>query len=83
MSAKTGENLKKMIYTSIAELPFFDQYKIGGDDDLQLQILNELEMENSENKAGGTNLSILDSSRGNIQINRSEFISKNDNKCKC
>jgi hypothetical protein len=82
ISAKTGENMKKMIYSSIAELPFFEQYKTPGDED---QILNQLEFENSERNSGvsGNNLSILDSSRGNIQINRSEITEKKKPECKC
>ena len=80
ISAKTGENMKKLIYTSVAELPFFEQFKYTIED---IQILNELEIENSENNSGSSNnLSILDSSRGTIQINRSEIVEKKRD-CKC
>ena len=77
MSAKTGDNMKNMIYNSIYELPFFDQYRLKDED-----IIGELELENNGAEKNGNNLSILDSSRGTIQINRSEIKTKGNN-CKC
>ena len=82
ISAKTGENITKLIYTSVAELPFFEQFKVSHED---VQIFNELENENSEKNTGSSganNLSILDSSRGTIHINRSEIVEKKRD-CKC
>jgi hypothetical protein len=32
VSAKTGQNMTKMIYYSIANLPFFGQFKVGCDE---------------------------------------------------
>ena len=37
VSAKTGENVNRMMYTCIAELPFFEQFKNGNKE----QIINE------------------------------------------
>ena len=34
VSAKNGENVNKMMYSSIAELPFFEQFQAGNKDDL-------------------------------------------------
>ena len=39
VSAKTGENVNRMMYTCIAELPFFEQFKIENKE----QIIKELE----------------------------------------
>jgi|LauGreDrversion4_2_1035121.scaffolds.fasta_scaffold1602742_1 hypothetical protein len=83
VSAKTGENMKKMVYSSIAELPFFENLKIE-------DVITELEQENSQQNKDtnssqlgiGQNSSILDSSRGTMQFNRSEIIQKK-NKCNC
>jgi hypothetical protein len=92
ISAKTGEGLKRMIFASIAELPFFEQFKIEKNEDLvnELGIIifyTNLEIENSDHNLSkqSNNLSILDSSRGTIQFNRSEIINKkiNNGQCKC
>jgi hypothetical protein len=72
--------MKKLIYNSVAELPFFEQFKVGNNEDLL--ILEELENENSEKNVNGNNVSFLDSSRGSIQINRSEIVQKKRD-CKC
>ena len=34
VSAKNGENVNKMMYSCIAELPFFEQYQSGNKEDL-------------------------------------------------
>jgi GTPase SAR1 family protein len=34
VSAKSGENVNKMMYSCIAELPFFEQFQTGNKDDL-------------------------------------------------
>ena len=34
VSAKNGENISKMMYSCIAELPFFEQFQTGNKDDL-------------------------------------------------
>jgi hypothetical protein len=77
ISAKTGENMKNMFYSSVAVLPFFEGYNINME-----QIVKEMEVENSE-KDGKNNLSIIDSSRGSIQIHRSEITSRRDPCTKC
>jgi hypothetical protein len=61
MSAMSGENMKKLIYNSISELPFFDQYRNPTED-----IISELEMENNGTDRGN-NSSFLDSSRAIIK----------------
>jgi GTPase SAR1 family protein len=38
-SAKTGENVNRMMYSCIANLPFFEQFQIGNKE----QLVNELE----------------------------------------
>ncbi len=77
ISAKTGDNMKHMFYSAVGVLPFFEQFDLGLE-----QIVKELEAENSE-KDGKNNLSIIDSSRGSIQIHRSQIISRRDpcNRC--
>ena len=44
VSAKTGENINKMMYTCIAELPFFTQLDIEN----KVQLIEELESVNSK-----------------------------------
>ena len=39
VSAKTGENFNRMVYTCIVELPFFEQFKNGNKE----IIINQLE----------------------------------------
>jgi hypothetical protein len=68
--------MKNFIYLSIANLSFFDQYDIKPED-----LLSEIEKENGD-KESKNNLSILDSSRGTIQIHRSEITPKKE-LCKC
>ena len=43
-SAKNGENVNKMMYSSIAELPFFEQFQFGNKEDL----IKELEGGNNK-----------------------------------
>ena len=38
-SAKNGENVNKMMYSSIAELPFFEQFQFTNKDDLTKYLL--------------------------------------------
>ena len=66
-----------MIYSSIAELPFFDSFR---DED----IVSELDIENNFNEEIPTNNnnSILDSARGAIALNESHIALKK-NICKC
>lgn len=45
VSAKTQENIKKMVYTSVAELPIFDQYKTNHKLDIS-NLIQELEQQN-------------------------------------
>ena len=44
VSAKNGENVTKMMYSCIAELPFFEQFKVGNKDEL----IKELEGGNNK-----------------------------------
>ena len=44
VSAKNGENVTKMMYSCIAELPFFEQFKEGNKDEL----IKELEGGNNK-----------------------------------
>ena len=44
VSARNGENINKMMYSSIAELPFFEQFQIGNKE----QIIKELEGGNNK-----------------------------------
>jgi len=77
ISAKTGDNMRNMFYSSVAVLPFFEPFNSTLE-----QIVKELELENSE-KDAKNNLSIIDSSRGSIQIHRSEITSRRDPCTKC
>jgi GTPase SAR1 family protein len=61
VSAKTDTNIQKMLFHSIAELPFFDAFK----SDRRSDLVGELEMENNDTKL---NMSGLDSVRNEIQI---------------
>lgn len=77
ISARTGDNMKNMFYSSVAVLPFFEGYNVTLE-----QIVKEMELENSE-REGKNNLSIIDSSRGSIQIHRSQITSRRDPCMKC
>jgi len=44
VSAKSGENVNKMMYSCIAELPFFEQFQIGNKE----QLIKELEGGNNK-----------------------------------
>ena len=44
VSAKSGENVNKMMYSCIAELPFFEQFQIGDKE----QLIKELEGGNNK-----------------------------------
>jgi hypothetical protein len=67
-----------MLYHSITQLPFFENFKtIRGED-----LVGELEFENNDTKLN--NESIINSSRNEIQIkNGGSSPPKNVNKCKC
>jgi len=87
VSAKTEDNIKKMLYTSIVELPVFDKYRT-----LKVQDLIE-ELENCNNNkwlndSKLNNSGILESSRNNnneLNINSDRDIKtlKKREKCKC
>ena len=49
VSAKTSENINKMLYTAIAELPFFEQYQIKNKNELieELEKINKDKNDNS------------------------------------
>jgi hypothetical protein len=78
VSAKEETNVQKMLYHSITQLPFFENFKtIRGED-----LVGELEFENNDTKLN--NESIINSSRNEIQIKNGESSRpKNGNKCKC
>jgi hypothetical protein len=90
VSAKTDVNIKKMLYHSLIELPFFDKYKnnnIGNIDDL----IGELENNNNTclnlNDSDFNNSGMLESSRNNnnifnINSDREQESNKKE-KCKC
>ena len=44
VSAKNGENVNRMMYSCIAELPFFEQFQIGN----KVQLIKELEGGNNK-----------------------------------
>ncbi len=61
VSAKDDSNIQKMLFHSIAELPFFDAFKT----DRMSDLIGELELENNDTKL---NMSGIDSARNEIQI---------------
>lgn len=61
VSAKADTNIQKMLFHSIAELPFFDAFK----SDRKSDLVGELVLENNDTKL---NMSALDSVRNEIQI---------------
>ena len=85
VSAKTDENVKKMLYSSLVELPFFDKYRKNKVEDL----LEELENNNNQtsmNNSGLNNSGMLESGRNNnilnINSSREADLTKKE-KCKC
>jgi hypothetical protein len=90
VSAKTDENIKKMLYSSLVELPFFDKYKKDNNID---DLIEELDNDNNNNvcmnNSGLNNSGMLESSRNNnniLNINSDRDDSNNLNKrekCKC
>ena len=84
ISAKSEQNLQKMLYYSVAELPFFEAFKTERIADL----VGELEIENNETK--GNMSSMADSSRNEINIKDNRSVSEKDksinikkSQCKC
>lgn len=47
VSAKTNENIKKMFYSVVVELPYFTGLKLN-----KMKLINDLENENNESKLG-------------------------------
>jgi hypothetical protein len=75
VSAKTDENIQKMLYHSVIALPIFDQYKYQNAVDL----IEELEIENNDTKNNGS--SLMDSIRHDINIVGER--TKHHKKCSC
>ena len=69
--------MKHMFYSAVGVLPFFESFELGLE-----QIVKELETENSE-KDGKNSMSIIDSSRGTIQIHRSQITTRRDPCSRC
>jgi hypothetical protein len=78
VSAKEDTNVQKMLYFSIAELPFFEQYKVNMISDL----VGVLEKENNESKINMSS-SIIDSSRYDIQVKNTTSLKHHRKTCKC
>lgn len=69
VSAKTDENVKKMLYSSLVELPFFDKYRKNNKN--LNELLEELEHNNAQtclDNSGLNNSGMLESSRNNNNI---------------
>ncbi len=79
VSAKEETNVQKMLYHSITQLPFFENFKTIRNEDL----IGELEFENNDTKLN--NESISNTSRNEIQIKNGVSSPKKikNNKCKC
>jgi hypothetical protein len=87
VSAKTEDNIKKMLYTSIVELPMFDKYRTLKVQDL-IEELENCNNNNSLNDSKLNNSGILESSRNNnneLNINSDRDIKtlKKHEICKC
>lgn len=88
VSAKTEENVKKMLYTSIIELPMFDKYRNSKVEDLIEELENSNNINNLLNDSKLNNSGMLESSRNNnnelnINSDRDMKITKKREKCKC
>lgn len=81
VSAKTEENIKKLLYSSIIELPMFEKYRKNKVEDL----IFELEQNNNDSKLNASGL--LDSGRINNELNissdRESVLGSTKNKCNC
>lgn len=66
VSAKEETNVQKMLYFSIAELPFFEPFKTERVSDL----VGELEQENNETKLSMSS-NIIDSMRNDLTVKNS------------
>ena len=86
VSAKTGENVNRMMYTCIAELPFFEQFKIENNDALIQELMktnsnnNEWKVINVKNR-NKANLEKDGNMSSNIVLTKKN--SKDDKKKKC
>ena len=63
-SAKNGENVNKMMYSSIAELPFFEQFQFGNKEDL----IKELEGGNNKKEQQNSIYDIVKDQRNEKQV---------------
>ena len=87
VSAKTEDNVKKMLYTSIVELPMFDKYRNLKVEDL-IEELENCNNSNALNDSKLNNSGMLESSRNNnnelnINSDRDMKTAKKREKCKC
>jgi GTPase SAR1 family protein len=63
ISAKTNENVKKLFYSVIAELPYFEQYNTS-----KLKLIGELEEENNESKLGDSVMGVDNLGGGGLHV---------------
>ena len=63
-SAKNGENVNKMMYSSIAELPFFEQFQFGNKEDL----IKELEGGNNKKEQQNSIYDIVKEQQNEKQV---------------
>ena len=78
ISAKEMTNVQKMLYFSIAELPFFENFKSEGISDL----VEVLEMENNETK-NNMSSSMIDTFRNDTTLKNSNSPKYPRQVCKC
>ena len=72
VSAKTSENINKMLYTAIAELPFFEQYQIKNKNEL-IEKIKKIK----KNKNDNTIYDIVRNTNNNKGVNSGNSLTVN------
>jgi hypothetical protein len=80
VSARNNINIKKLLFSSIAELPYFEQYKTNR----MADIVGELEVENNETiHKSIADISIMDTGRTDLNIQNGRPKTKQNKNCGC
>ena len=87
-SAKSGNGVNNMMYTCIAKLPFFDQFKIDDKEQLIKELCDNNSSKNNEGKVYGVDMDKQfefnsEDNTSNIVLKKDVDIDENKKKCAC
>ena len=87
-SAKSGDGINIMMYTCIAKLPFFEQFKIEDKEKLVKELCDNNSSKNNEGKVYGVDIDkqyefTSEDNTSNIVLKKDVDIDDNKKKCAC